>query len=587
MEWGGTDMTRMQCIDPEKIIPISRSTTEVFQTGAWATRRPLHQEKVSSCRAACPAGNNITQALLKASQGDFDGALSAFLEESPLPGVCGRVCYHPCQTACNRGQWDGEVSIRALERAASEMGNARPSILSQEGEGHPVAVVGSGPAGLSAAYHLARMGHPVTVLEADDEVGGLLRWGIPPYRLPRHVLERDVERVVSLGIQVRTNTRVEAREIVELQKTHEAVFIAAGAQKGLSLEIPGVGLEGVVLGIEFLRDIRRDRVGDVSGKVVVIGGGNVAVDAALTACKLGADQVELVCLEQEDEMPAHEGEREDAMEEGVVFYHGWGPRRILEKDNRVSGVEFVGCTSLFDKDGKFSPSYDESSTLIRDADRVIVAIGQAPDISFLEASDFFDGAQGGLPVNVGTMETSAPGIFAGGDLVRAAGSVVDAIAAGKQAALAIHMRSLGRSFDEEMAKVRLGDGPSFSIDALFHARAGWNPHSVVKFEDLEPLFLDYRAQVELPRLDAVLRKKNFEEINLSLKVDDAIRAAERCFFCGTCTQCDRCFIYCPELSISPPDENRAAYEADPKHCKGCAVCEAVCPRGVMKMREDI
>ncbi len=355
-------------LDPQAIIPLSRLSTEAFKTGSWSRRRPVFEEKNSPCRIACPTVNNIAAAMCKAAEGDYDGALAAFLEESPLPGVCGRVCNHACQGECNRTEHDGSVQIRALERAVSDLGSARPEMLTAAGRGLPVAVIGSGPAGLAAAYHLARMGHPVSLLEARDRLGGLLRWGIPGYRLPEESLNRDLERILTLDIEAVTNQPVDQAGLEQLLGSHRAVLLATGTWAPTPMGIPGEELEGVWPGLDFLLDDALQA--RVKGRrVIVIGGGNTAIDAARVAVRKGAAKVSILYRPDLEALPASDDEVLEAEEEGVHRTPAH-PVAFVGGDGRVGAVR---CTA--------APGSESKGDF--PCDVVITAIGQSLGASLL------------------------------------------------------------------------------------------------------------------------------------------------------------------------------------------------------------
>ncbi len=572
------EITCPDCLDPEQVIPISRESTAVFKTGSWSSVRPQFSEKISPCRAACPLGNNISAALRAAANGDFDAALAAFLEETPLPGICGRVCYHPCQDDCNRKETDGELQIRALERAASDYGRAAPQLLTDAGRNSPVAVVGSGPAGLSCAYHLARMGHPVTVYESAEIPGGLLVRGIPSFRLPEKIVTKELSRIWDLGVTLKTGTTIDPAGLKKLLQAHRAVFLAPGADAHQPLKVPGELLAGVVPGIDFLRSTALQQ--KAKGiNVAVVGGGNSAMDAARTALRAGAIRVTVLYRRTLNEMPAFADEVKEAEAEGIRFKTLVAPMAFLGKE-RVKAVRLMPMKmSAIEEEGRLRPIPSEKEPIELACDMAVIAAGQQPAGLFMDG--LFRWRSGRVEVD-DWHRTSRPGLYAGGDASPARASVVDAMATGKRAALSIHLASVNRRVHEIESAVTLGKGPAFSLTAFFHAQERWRPDQVARPDGITLAMAPQHPPQPLPHIDARRAVQTGEEVARGYSTEAAIQEAQRCLVCGTCVGCNRCLVFCPEGAVIPPDDAGGLYLYRDEYCKGCGLCASVCLRGVME-----
>ncbi len=475
---------------------------------------------ISACQHACPAGIDVPNYVAAIAAGDYEKATEIIRERNPFPAVCGRICIHPCEFKCRRGELDDPVAIRSLKRFAADwyfehIGKARePFPVTKD---QTVAVVGAGPSGLTCAYFLAKMGYAVTVFEAQAIGGGMLGLAVPEFRLPREVIQREIEYIESCGVALRYDSHIDARHTVNdlLEEGYKAVFIAPGAQSSRRMGIMGEeeGLEGFYYGLQFLTDVRRGKDIQLQGKVVVLGGGNVAIDAARTAPRLGAQDVQIFYRRTVEEMPAWGKEIEEAIEEGIVINPLWAPKRIIHQGGKVTGIEVMRSKTVFNPDGRSHLSVDEESTQVVEVDTLIGAIGQAVDSSFLSKDSQLERSLwGSLVVDENTLATNIQGIFAGGDFITGPSTVIEAIASGRRAALAI---------DRYLAGIK---GRLKIVDEK----------SSMPVEDrlaLAEETLEEKPRIEVKLEEAEQRKKDFREVEKGFTEADARREAVRCLRC--------------------------------------------------------
>lgn len=520
-----------------------------IRTGPWATQQPHRREWTPPCNHVCPAGNDVQGFLQALAHRQPNLALDILLRTTPFPAVCGRVCPAPCMETCNRIGFDGAVNVRDLERYAGDHGEAVVEALPARDE--RVGVIGSGPAGLSAAYHLARLGYDVTVIESGSSLGGLLRTGIPPYRLPRDVLEKEINRVLSLGVATRLETRVGRRELFTLAMEFDALLVATGLQELRSLKLGAeVSGDAVMQGIDFLDRANRNCIRVDGEDVVVVGGGNTAFDAARSALRLGARHVRILYRRTRDEMPAITEEIDEAIEEGVECTYLTLPVRL--SPSRCGARFSLTCRRMelgdADASGRRRPVEVADSDFEVAADRVLLALGQSPDLSvFPEGTEVRDGED-----ILGLLQTP---VYAVGDLASGDGTVAAAIGSGRRAALSIHHVFSGEELD--------GFGPP-AEEVI--------PAGAMKLH----LFESAPAHHGMSR-PAEERRLDYGEVHSGL---EDVSEAERCLSCGVCNECDRCVTYCPEGVL-----RRVGHEFvfDYEYCKGCGVCAAECPRNVVFM----
>ncbi len=564
-------------IDEIPPVAISWGRSDVFKTGAWRNVTPHYVKRLPPCRSGCPVGNDIKGWLVAAGKGNWDEAARLLIAEQPLPSICGRVCYHPCETACNRGEFDGSVSIRSVERVLGDKiieHNLLPEVRS--GNGGNILVIGSGPAGLSAAWMLALLGHSVEIHERADEPGGLLRYGIPAYRLPRNVLSKEINRLEKLGVTIRCGMNPQIDSIASLKNGFDALFLSPGAAGHRSSGIKGATQNSVLGAIEFLTQVSAGSAPDIGSKVLVIGGGNSAIDAARTALRIGSD-VTILYRRTRSEMPAYHEEVEAALEEGVKIEFLISPVS-LETD----GVQRLRCihTKLGapDDSGRRRPEPIVGSEFDLPVDMILDAVGEYPDITQLttdnsEVEPIIDNDSWG--------RTELEGVFVGGDFIGGDRTVAHAIGSGKRSGMVIDQYLRGNS-SESLDEYLMGQNDAVTADGYINRANPYDRIKPVQFHNINMAYHPSISQIHETETAPNDRASNFNEIVEGLSYELAINEANRCFHCGECDDCGNCHVFCPDGAVVR-DSVTNALSFDLEHCKGCGICEVECPRAAIEM----
>ena len=541
----------MTTVDPRPATEPFAITLEVGssllnETGSWRSERPIYVDLLPPCNQGCPAGENVQQWLYRAEEGDYEGAWRQIMSDNPLPAVMGRVCYHPCQTVCNRGFVDEAVGINSIERFLGDKAIEEGWKISVTAPptGKRVLVIGAGPSGLSAAYHLRRLGHRVTVKDAGPMAGGMMRFGIPKYRLPREILDAEVERIREMGVHFEFNVKVE--DVEAAAKQYDAVFVAVGAHIGRRAHIPAGESAKIMDAVTMLAGTETGEKPLLGRRVVVYGGGNTAVDAARTAKRLGAEEAVILYRRTRDKMPAHDSEVAEAEEEGIMM-------RWLSTVKHVDGGSITIEKMELDDKGFPQPT-GETEEL--GADSLIMALGQEADLSLMENVDSIEIEDGVVKVN-SQMMTGLQGVFAGGDMVPSERTVTVAIGHGKKAARYIdaYLRGGHYTAPEKHPVATLG-----RMNTWYYADA---PKQVRQ------------------RIEGARRASTFDEVVQGLDEESAVFEARRCMSCGNCFGCDNCFGVCPDNAITKLKPGEYEFKYD--YCKGCGLCAEECPCGAISM----